>query len=302
MPTTTESTWTWAWPWWGTLVAINAINLVICIFLFVRSTKEHDPVDAGYQGIMRTLGLVFVAVAFYRAIFVSSYLEQLAWFDSVLNSSLLIRCLAIFAELSFAGLIATSLLRMNKEVPGLVNTDNMFVAFLQTKTPIVLFACIFIANIFATSATITKINLLFALEETCWGVGFVSIIPMLLISLRKLSAYRNTAKWPALRQFRIMLTLIAVFSIGYSLFELGFNLPVVYWPSAIVQLQMPHPEPVFRFGVQAVRDAFFIVHATKDLGAWGGMGFVIWHTGYFSICVWMVLFLMTGPRLLNDTK
>jgi len=39
-----------------------------------------------------------------------------------------------------------------------------------------------------------------------------------------------------------------------------------------------------------------------DLNAWGGMGFVIWHTGYFSLCVWMVLFLMTGPRQLTIAK
>jgi hypothetical protein len=238
----------------------------------------------------------------YRAIFVSSYLEQLAWFNSVLNSSLLIRCFAIFAELSFAGLIAKSLLRMNLEIPGLVDTRHKFVAFLQTKTPIILFTCIFIANIFATTATITKINLLFALEETFWGIGFVSILPMLFISMRKLSAYRNTPEWANLQQFRIMIILVAVFSIGYSLFELGFNLPVVYWPNAIAQLRMPNPEPVFRFGIQAIRDAFFIVYETKDLSAWGGMGFVVWHSGYFSICVWMVLFLMTGPRRLNVTK
>jgi len=301
MPTA-ETSWTWAWPWWGTLVAINAIQVGVSIFLFLRSRKGDNPADAGYLKLMRTMGLVFVLVAFYRSIFVSSYLEQLAWFDSVLNSSLLIRCLAIFAELSFAGLIAKSLLRMNKDVPELINPQNKLTAFLQTKTPIILFVCILIANIFATSATITKIDLLFAIEETFWGIGFVSIIPMLIISLRKLSAYRNTAEWANLRQFGIALILIATFSLGYALFELGFNLPVVYWPQAIAQLQMPNPEPAFRFGLQAVRDAFFIVHETKDLNAWGGMGFVVWHTGYFSICVWIVLFLMTGPRRLIISK
>ena len=301
MPTA-ETSWTWAWPWWGTLVAINAIQVVVSIFLFLRSRKGDNPADAGYLKLMRTMGLVFVLVAFYRSIFVSSYLEQLAWFDSVLNSSLLIRCLAIFAELSFAGLIAKSLLRMNKDVPELINPQNKLTTFLQTKTPIILFVCILIANIFATSATITKIDLLFAIEETFWGIGFVSIIPMLIISLRKLSAYQNTAEWANLRQFGIALILIATFSLGYALFELGFNLPVVYWPQAIAQLQMPNPEPAFRFGLQAVRDAFFIVHETKDLNAWGGMGFVVWHTGYFSICVWIVLFLMTGPRRLIISK
>jgi hypothetical protein len=220
----------------------------------------------------------------------------------VLNSSLLIRCFAIFAELSFAGLIAKSLLRMNEEVPELIGTKSKLNVFLQTKTPIIFFICIFIANIFATTATITKINLLFALEETCWGIGFVSMIPTLIISLRKLSAYRNTPKWDNLRKFRIATTIITIFSIGYAIFELGFNLPVVYWPSAIAQLQMAVPDPAFRFGVQAIRDAFLIVHETKDLAAWGGMGFIVWHTGYFSICVWIVLFLMTGPRLLNAPK
>jgi len=211
----------------------------------------------------------------------------------------LIRCFAIFAELSFAGLITKCLLRMNEEIPELIDTQNKLTMFLQTKTPIILFACIFIANIFATSATITKIDLLFAPEETFWGIGFLSIIPMLMISMRKLSAYRNTALWIKSRQFRIALILITIFSIGYAIFEWGFNLPVVYWPQAIAQLQMSNPEPEFRFGLQAVRDALLVVHETKDLNAWGGMGFIIWHTGYFSICVWIVLFLMTGSRLLS---
>ena len=301
MPTT-DTTWTWAWPWWGTLVAINVINVIVCIVLFVRSKKDNNPSDANYLRMMRTMGLIFVAVAFYRSIFVSSYLRQLAWIDTVLNSSLLIRSFAIFAELCFVGLIAKGLSRMNEDIPELIDTKNKFQAFLQTKTPIVLFICIFIANIFATAATITKIDLLFALEETFWGIGFVSIIPMLIMSLRKLYAYRNTSAWDNMRHVRIMVIVITIFSIGYSLFELGFNLPIVYWPEAIAQLQMPNPDPAFSFGFQAIRDAFLIVHETKDLAAWGGMGFVIWHTGYFSICVWMVLFLMTGPRVLNIAK
>ena len=73
-------------------------------------------------------------------------------------------------------------------------------------------------------------------------------------------------------------------------------------PETIAQLQMSNPDPAFRFGFQAVRDTLLVVHRTRDLHAWGGMGFVVWHTGYFSICVWIVLFLMTGPRLLNTAE
>ncbi len=297
MPATTESTWTWAWYWWGTLVAVNAIDLIICIFLFIRSTNDPHPVDARYQAMMRILGVVFLGVAFYRSIFVSSYLEQLAWFNSLLNSSLLIRCLAFFAELSFAGLIAKCLLRMNADVPELIPAKNGVAAFLQTKAPIVFFSCILIANLFATAATITKIDVLFAIEETLWGLAFLSIIPMLIRSMRKLFSYRNPTAWDNTRSFRVLTIILAIFAIGYSFYSLFYHLPIEYWPSALAQLHMPNPEPAFQFGFRAIRDAFLIVHETKDLNAWGGIGFLIWDSGYFSICGWMVLFFMTAPRL-----
>jgi hypothetical protein len=299
MPTSAQ-TWSWAGPWWSALVAVNVLSLLACVFLFARPIRHVEPGDVRYVKIMRAMGLIFAVVALYRSIFVSSYLHQLAWFDSVLNSSLLIRSLAIFAELSFAGLITLTLRRLNHDIPELVENQRPFRTFLQTKTPIVLFTCILIANVFATAATITKIDLLFALEETCWGIGFVSIIPMLILSLRVLRAGRGTQRWHEQRQLRRAVVMIAVFAIGYAIFELGFNLPVVYWPEAIGQLQMATPEPAFRFGASAVRDAFLVVHQTRSLDDWGGMGFVVWHSGYFSICVWMVLFLMTRPRLLRE--
>src|SRR5271157_879325 len=243
MPPTAATTWSWAWDWWGTLVAINALNLIICMILFVRSRKAPGGPDAGYRRLMATLGLVFISVAFYRSIFISSYLEQLAWFDSILNSSLLIRFFAIFAELSFAGLIASSLLRMNKEVPDLVNQKNRFINFLQTSTPLIFFACIFIANIFATAATITKIDVLFAIEETLWGLGFLSIVPMLLMSVVRLFSYRNTTNWAGTRLFRILTVVLAVFGIGYSLYSLFYHLPIEIWPNALAQLRMANPTP-----------------------------------------------------------
>jgi len=131
--------------------------------------------------------------------------------------------------------------------------------------PLIFFACIFIALIFATTTTLTRIDLLFAIEETFWDIGFVSIIPMLIISLRKLSARRNMPAWVDLRQVRQLLIVIAFYCIVYILFEFGFGLPFLYWPGAIAQLHMPNPDPTFRFGIQALRATFLIVHPTRDL-------------------------------------
>jgi hypothetical protein len=281
------------------MVAVNAVTLLVAVFLFARSMRDVETGDVRYVRTMRTMGLVFVAVAFYRSIFVSGYLHQLAWFDTVWNSSLLIRSFAIFAELSFAGLIAKTLLRVNHDVPELAEGHGPFRTFLQTKTPIVLFVCIATAQVFATTATITKVQLLFALEETCWGLGFLSILPMLFFSLRALRRDRKRPRGYELRQLRRAVVVLTVFAVGYAFFEIGFNLPVVQWPEAITQLQAANPDPAFRFGAAALRDAFQVVHQTRSLDDWGGLAFVVWDTGYFSICVWIVLFLMTGPRRLR---
>ena len=116
-------------------------------------------------------------VGAYRAVFVSRYLYQFAWFDVLANSSLLIRFLAIFAELSFAGLFAYAMLRFSKDMPS-KNQTNLALNFIESKSPYLLFVCIFTAQFFATTATINKNNTLFAIEETLWTVGvFVDIAP-----------------------------------------------------------------------------------------------------------------------------
>ncbi len=125
---------------------------------------------------------------------------------------------------------------------------------------------------------------------------------MIILSLIRLYSYRAATSPVNLRQLKILTVVLAIFSIGYSSYSLLYHLPIEYWPNALAQLQMQNPEPAFKFGFQAILDSLFIVHETKDLTAWGGIGFLIWYTGYFSICGWIVLFLMTGPRKLNTAK
>ena len=251
---------------------------------------------------MRNFGAVFILVAVYRSVFISSYLNQLAWFDTIANSSLLIRLFAIFAELSFAALIMLALLQLNKDVPNSSRgVPERAPGFLFAKTPYVLFACIFVAQFFATTATITKIEVLFAIEETLWGIAFLSILPLILAQLARVYSYQDSKAWQELQLYRGFTLMMAAFTVCYCAYSLLYHLPIEYWPSAIAQLQMESPIPVIRTGVQAVKDALFVVNETKDFAAWGGVGFLIWYTGYFSLCGWMVLFLMTGPRSVKAT-
>ena len=76
----------WAWPWWTVIVLINAVNLVVCAVVYKRSLNPKDGSDAVYRKRMRMMGVIFTLVAAYRAVFVSRYITQLAWFDSFANS------------------------------------------------------------------------------------------------------------------------------------------------------------------------------------------------------------------------
>jgi len=289
--------WTWATPWWWTLVIINIINVIICMAIFVKSAKTKDIINNKYLRIMRVLGLAYCLVALYRSIFVSRYLTQLAWFNSILNSSLLIRCFAIIAELAFAALIAKSLLRLNKDIPGILNkTDNYILSFFKLKTPYLFFIFIFLAQFFATAGLITKIRLLFAIEETLWGLSFILITPLVIIQLKRIFLIKDKILKKQFRLAKAFSFVMIVFCVGYVIYSLGYHLPYEYWPAAIAQWQMENPVPAFKFGNEAIYEALTIVNVSRDLNEWGGIGFIIWHTGYFSICVWMVLLFMSGPR------
>lgn len=287
----------WAWPWWTTMVCINLLSFGAGLYLFRRSAGLPAQAQTPYLRTMRRLGMIFVTVALYRSVFVSSYLEQLAWFDVTANSSLLIRFLAFFAELSFAGLFALALLQLNRELPPAdPDSRRPLHRWLLRKGPQLLFGCIFIAQFFATTALITKYELLFAIEETLWGIAFIAIVPLAIDQLARVKSARQQHDSHSLRMYRVFTLMTSLFCALYCSYSLLYHLPIEYWPHVIEDLQSGNV--VFRTGIDAIADTFLVVNETKDFQQWGGIGFLIWHSGYFSICVWMVLFLMCAPRLL----
>ena len=244
------------------------------------------------------MGVIFTLVAAYRAIFVSRYITQLAWFDSTANSSLLIRLFAVAAELSFAGLIALAMLRVNRDVPdaGAANAGK-FNSFMTTKSPYVLMICIFLAQFFATSGLISKNKALFAIEETLWTVGFLAVLPLAILQLRRVFAIKEETAVAQLRVVRKSTILIAAWCLFYCCYGLFYHLPLESWAGAIEQMETGLP--ALKTGASAITDAFLIVNESKAYGDWG-FGFLLWHSAYFSICVWIALFLMQAPRRISQ--
>ena len=293
-----SSTTGWAWPWWSVIVAINVINLIVCVVVFQRSKMPKDGMNEKYRRRMRMMGLIFALVSAYRSVFPSRYFSQMAWFDSVLNSSLLIRSFAIFAELSFAGLFGLAMLQLNRDLPD-ENLDklNGFQKFMTTKTPYILIGSLFVAQFFATSGLIMKSNVLFAIEESLWSLGFVSILPLAIIQLRRVYAVKDSAQNEKIKMFRVSSVIVAAWAVIYCCYGLLYHLPFENWAYAVEQMQTG--VPAMKTGLGAIKDAFLIVNESKAYGDWG-FGFLLWHSAYFSVCTWIAIALMRAPRLKND--
>ena len=288
----------WAWPWWSAMVAVNIINVIVCLTIFRRTTRSaggFSNITDQYQKHMLIMGLIFTMVGAYRAVFVSRYLYQFAWFDVLANSSLLIRFFAIFAELSFAGLFAYAMLRFSKDLAS-NNHTNPALNFIESRSPYLLFFCIFTAQFFATIATINKNNTLFAIEETLWTVGFLLILPLAFIQLRRALSIKAEAEKQRIRMLLTSSKVIFAWCIGYCSYGVFFHLPMDFFSdTANSTMAVTTTVPVAQAGLAAVRDAFFVVNESKEFGDWG-FGFLFWHSSYFSICVWLAIFLMRAPR------
>jgi hypothetical protein len=277
----------WAWPWWTVMVLINALNLTLCVRIFLRTAGSVDDPDWRYRTWMRRMGVVFTIVGAYRSVFVCRYSTQMAWFDTLANSSLLIRGFALFAEVSFSGLFALALIQANRDLA--VDPAAAMARRFTRRAPYVLWGCISLAQVFATTGVITKSELAFAIEETLWFTGFVTVLPLAVLQLRRASAMRDSGRFEPIRRF----ALLTVLWCGvYCAWSLCLNLPTA-WGAALRQIRTGIPE--IRHGLGAVRDALLVVHESKAWGDWG-FGFLFWHSSYFSVCVWLSLFLMSAPR------
>lgn len=219
----------WAWPWWAVMVSINIVNLVVCAIVFKRSRIPKDGTDTKYRKWMRIMGITFTLVAAYRAVFVSRYGTQRAWFDSLANSSLLIRSFATVAELAFAGLIALAMLRFNTYLPPKEEVQtNKFKSFMTTKTPYVLVICIFLAQFFATSSVITKLGLLGAIEETLWSIGFLSVLPLAFIQLRRVLKIKDEEEAQRFQILKVSAIIIAAWCLVYCCYGVFYHIPGIW--------------------------------------------------------------------------
>ncbi len=270
----------WAIPWYTVMVIINVVGLVYCAVVYKRSLIPRDGKDSTYRKWMRIMGVIFTLVSAYRAIGVWS----LPYTFRIPNT---------VAEVSFAGLFAYAMLRFNTYLPATDDARaNKFKSFI-TKTPYILVGCLVLAQPIDTWGGITHFALRGVFVETLWGIGFLSVLPLAIIQLRRVSSIKDKEAKERLRILKYSTIIIATWCVVYCMYRWIFTLPGM-WVSVFEQLETGLPE--LETGLQAIIDALGIRTRTSlEYRDWG-FGFLIWHSAYFSICTWISIFLMKAPR------
>jgi len=268
------------------MVAVGIINFLAAGYIVLKSRKwsESEPESAKIFSLLRVCAMVFVTVAMYRSAFVSSYPDRMVWFNSILNSPFLIRCLATFAELSAVTLSAAVLLKLNRQYDLGGGMKNKGAGRLFARAPYVSVACIFTAQFFAFGGLITQYTWPFAVEEALWALAFMCFVPLVILGMRQIKAGRITQNNQKLF-FRIM----ALWCVGYLAFQLLYALPFMYFAEIAGDALKSIPP-------DALRTAIFDYNETRSFEAWGGIGFMIWHSAYFSLTAWIYLFGFMAAR------
>ena len=96
--------------------------------------------------------------------------------------------------------------------------------------------------------------------------------------------------------FRSSARIVVIWCFIYCSYGLFYHLPFENWTGALNQIETGIP--FIKSGASAISDAFSIVNETKEYSHWG-FGFLLWHSAYFTICVWIALALMQAPRLIK---
>ena len=270
----------WAIPWYMTMVIVNVMGLVYCAVVYKRSLIPRDGKDLAYRKWMRIMGVIFTLVSAYRAI-------------SVWAIPYTFRIPNTIAEVSFAGLFAYAMLRFNSYLPATDDARaNKFKLFI-TKTPYILVGCLILAQPIDTWGGITHFALRGVLVETLWGIGFLSVLPLAIIQLRRVSSIKDKEAKERLRILKYSAIIIVTWCVVYCMYRWIFTLPGM-WGRALYILETEGI--TLETGIQAIIDVLGIRTRTSlEYRDWG-FYYLIWHSAYFSILTWISIFLMKAPR------
>ena len=244
--------------WWRFLFIISLFNIIINIYYYNKVTLPDNKL------YLFKLVLIYTFVCGIRALFPKKDVSGVCFYNSIFSYPIFGRFLATFAEISIIIFISNIFKAINNEI-----TSNENMSFIYN----LLIIFIIIAQLFCWLGAITKCYLYNSIEESIWTISglVITIINIYLLKFNN-SKYQNFLK------------LAIVFGICYLYYMISFDVPMY-----INKYKSSYNRKKLGI-IKGLSSMCKCTKVTRLYTDWKSE--IFWQTGYFSICVWMTLYIL----------
>ena len=259
--------------WWTCLTAIAIFNICLLIFsrwLLHKKLPDFSLVLKRIRNWQFRLSAVYVLGCGFRSVVPREDVDRTVLLDSWISSIAIGRSVATIAELCFVAQWAWLLYEIGK------HTGNKTILTLSK----LLVPIIFVAEIFSWYACITTNYLGTAIEESLWALAASLLVIGLVLALPHYFGKQLT-----------FLKMAIVAGVGYVVYMVTVDVPtyVLNWMAGETSGK---EYSTIKQGLWEVVNLRIHSHAYED---WKYA--MIWMTLYFSVAVWMSLYMINSPRM-----
>ena len=279
-----------------------SVITIVNIVAYIKCLRKQIIVDGSeiYQKRLRILCGIYVIGCSFRALIPRIDVERICFFDTLLSCTFIGRCFATLAELSFMGQLSLVLYKISSDVSKYAKHYQYTVplCFLIRWFAVIAFLMNVVAQTFCWLGVTTTYQLWHVYEESIWG------ITALIMSLCCLVLYSYVTYLPInkketndhIRKVKIFLVSFVVIGLIYVLYMFLVDVPLYYnrWLS-----DERNGKKYFSF-IDGVKDATSCKLVTQEFDAWKDD--LSWITGYFSVAVWISIWLTRAPRIPFNLK
>jgi hypothetical protein len=259
--------------WWCLLCAISAINIIAWVWSAAALQRHQELMSLEARAVcgqQLLFSAVYVFGCAFRSVLPVFDVPRIGLFHTWLSSALVGRSVATAAELCFVAQWAL-MLRVAAQVSGSTMISNVS----RMLLPLIV-----AAEVCSWLSVLTTSNLGHVIEEAIWGGCAVLVVAALLVLYR-----RCPQSW------RSAVLAGVVGGTGYAAYMFLVDVPRYWkrWTADQAEGQ------TYLTVMQGVADALQRRVVSHNWEVWQGE--VVWMTLYFSVAVWVSIWLVHGSMV-----
>ncbi len=265
--------WVTVMAWWTGLCLVACFNLCLLFFSYQKLKKKLPAMGAELAKLRKGqfgFATLYTLGCGFRSILPRGDIRRIVLVDSWISSVVIGRSVATIAELSF---VAQWSLMLHEA--GIYTKNKVIQRLAKLPVPIII-----VAEIFSWYACITTNYIGTAIEESLWAVAAAITVYGCYLA----RPYYEKAQ-------RTFLNVGMLLGIGYIIYMIFVDIAtyITNWMAAEAAGK------TYLSIAEGLKEVCFTWHLTHVYSDWEYE--MIWMSLYFSVAVWISIYLMNAPRL-----